>query len=258
MSSRLQVDVVHDAIRMSYGRISMSTRCRRAERWFAVEGGGSETGFRPVRRSIALVLVVAAGGAAVASTAFGDSPGAQPEIVESQPAIVIPLSLYVVRTEDDRLSSRRTTDELLEISDRIGEIWALAGIIFDPIEIAEITAPARAVIGLSLGDARPFLEQAGTTFDIPAPGLVNGFYIRNAGGVNGFMPFGTRVFFVDDSPTVHDQRVSSHEVGHIFGLSHDLEDPGRLMFSGTNGMTLTLDERVTARGVASELLDDLR
>jgi hypothetical protein len=52
---------------------------------------------------------------------------------------------------------------------------------------------------------------------------------------------------VIDEPSVFDRRVSSHEVGHMLGLHHVLDDPGRLLYSGTNGMSLTEDEATVAR-----------
>ena len=33
-----------------------------------------------------------------------------------------------------------------------------------------------------------------------------------------------------DEPTLLDERVSSHEIGHILGLVHARSDPSRLMF----------------------------
>jgi hypothetical protein len=87
------------------------------------------------------------------------------------------------------------------------------------------------------------------------PGLINGFYVARAAGVNGFTPTGSTVFFVVDEPSVHDERVSSHEIGHILGLRHAADDAGRLMFSGTNGMTLTGQEEDVARYGAEGLVD---
>ena len=59
---------------------------------------------------------------------------------------------------------------------------------------------------------------------------------------------------VIDEPTVFDHRVSSHEVGHILGIKHTGADRGRLLYSGTNGMTLTQEEITLSRYIAMELL----
>ena len=78
------------------------------------------------------------------------------------------------------------------------------------------------------------------------------------GGTNGIAPFGARAFFVTDQPSVHSDRVSSHEIGHILGLYHTLADENRLMFPGTNGMLLTEEEIIVARYAAKGLLAGLR
>ena len=57
---------------------------------------------------------------------------------------------------------------------------------------------------------------------------------------------------------MHDERVSSHEIGHILGLRHANDDAGRLMFSGTNGMSLTVQEIEVARYGAEGLVDGTR
>ena len=107
--------------------------------------------------------------------------------------------------------------------------------------VARIDAPTPVSNDLALGDTAAFLQSAGN-LTIPEPATINGFYVNQIGTANGVAPFGARIFFVADNPTVNDERVSSHEVGHILGLHHDLEDDGHLMFSGTNGTQLTDDE----------------
>ena len=61
-----------------------------------------------------------------------------------------------------------------------------------------------------------------------------------------------------DAPSVHDERVTSHEIGHILALHHVLDDPGRLMFSGTNGTALSEEEVIVARYAADGLLKRVR
>lgn len=185
------------------------------------------------------------------------------ETGEERNQISIPLSLFVVHDEDgpseQGISSRRTEADLEGIASDMAAIWAQANITFDPVVITTIVVPAAALVGIVRNlDTQAFFDGAGTDFDIPNLSAVNGFYVRAAGLVNGFAPSGSRVFFVVDEPSVHDERVSSHEVGHIFGLHHQLEDASTLMFSGTNGTTLTPEEQTVSRYFAQGVLDGLR
>ena len=176
--------------------------------------------------------------------------------------LVIPISLYVVVVEGDvesEYSSQRTPEELIEILDNANEIWAQANIQLELVNAETIEVPLAVILGLSLyRDLDPFLEQVGTEFRVPQPGLINGFYMRDIGGANGLTPFNSRLFFVMDEPSVFDERVTSHEVGHILGLHHTLSDQNRLIYPGTNGLILSEEEITVARYVAKGVLAGLR
>jgi hypothetical protein len=183
---------------------------------------------------------------------------------ESTPAnIELPLSLYIVDEADggtrSGLSSQRDVDSLATILKDMQIIWDQAGITLITTTITRIAASTEALTSLSLGDTAAFLNDvySGAT-EVPNPGAINGFYVRDLGTINGVAPFGTRVFFVADEPSVHDERVSSHEIGHILGLHHARDDSGRLMFSGTNGMELVEAEIGTARYTAEGIIDGSR
>ena len=177
--------------------------------------------------------------------------------------IRLSLSLYIVDEAEgpgsSDLSSRRDADSMDQVARKMQAIWDQAGIEFVDTSIARIIAPSDALIDLGHGDTAAFLRGVYEgNIEVPDPGAVNGFYVRSLGRINGLTPVGTRVFFVTDEPSVHDERVSSHEIGHILGLHHEIVDSGHLMFSGTNGVELAGDEIGTARYVAQGIIDGLR
>jgi len=215
------------------------------------------------------LFVLVLGLFATACSAAATQPSAEPsttpladDLSPTEETIALPLSLYVLIDADEQGDSSRSSvrdpAELEEIADRMGEIWAPAGIVFDPVNVATLKVPAAALIDLDRLEARTFLAAAGVEFDVPDPGVLNGFYVAQLGRVNGFAPNGSRTFYVTDRPSVHDERVSSHEVGHLLGLHHALDDTGRLMFGGTNGMALTDEEITVARYFANGILDAVR
>jgi len=178
-------------------------------------------------------------------------------------SIELSMSLYVVDEAgtggDSALSSDRTASELAEIAGAMQTIWAQAGIDLVVATTTRIEVPAAVLRDLAEGDTSSFFDAATAgALAIPNAGSLLGFYVKRIGTANGLTPLGTRVFFVTDDPSVNDERVSSHEIGHILGLNHTLDDSARLMFSGTNGTELTGEESVVARYGARGILDGVR
>lgn len=177
---------------------------------------------------------------------------------EPRPTIILPISVYIVDDVSGSLNSNRDAEEIAAIYEQVNDIWAQAGIVIDVSTIQRLTLPDAVVQSIVRGDFRPFFAGIEDEFTIPEPSQLNGFYASDIGGPNGIVPFSADLFFVTDEPSVHDERVTSHEIGHILGLHHTLTDSDRLMFSGTNGMTLTEEEIIVARYVAQGLLDHVR
>jgi hypothetical protein len=206
---------------------------------------------------LTLTLLMALAGGSVTVVAASHDPE-----VASEP-IRLSVSLYIVDEPEastpSTLSSGRDVESLEMVFERMQAIWEPAGIELVIGSIARVAAPADALADLGRGDTATFLGGLyDGSIEVPDPSAVNGFYVRSLGGINGVAPAGTRVFFVTDEPSVHDERVSSHEIGHIFGLHHEPEDSDQLMFSGTNGMELADDEIAVSRYVARGMLDGLR
>ena len=177
----------------------------------------------------------------------------------TQPApIILPLTAYILDDSAGEHSSQRTAEQLQEVYEKVNAIWAPSGIIIDLQAIHRVPVPPTYLTAVADSDFERFFSGINRDFTLPEPSLLNAFYAGDIGGPNGITPFGTRTFFVTDFPTVHHERVTSHEIGHILGLHHVLDNSGRLMFSGTNGMALNEEEIAVARYAAKGLLEGVR
>ena len=213
-----------------------------------------------------LVLGVAA---LIGCTVAGDSvptqepPTATPEAVEvPREVITLTISLFLLvddnEEHDPEISTHRTEADLRKILDGMNDIWSQADIRLELETVDTVEVPEPILQGMIAGDLRPFFSEAGAIINLPQTSTINGFYLRRVGVPNGINPFRSRTYFVIDEPSVFDRRVSSHEVGHMLGLHHVLGDAGRLLFSGTNGMTPTEDEAIVARYFARGILQGVR
>ena len=207
-----------------------------------------------VRLLIPFLLLLAACSPAVS--------GVQPDQGPERDAVTMSVSLHVVLSEEGAASpssSQRSTQELEDIFSRMQIIWNQAGIDLTLESTSAITASESVLQDLAGGDTRSFFDAAGAgVIAIPDHGTILGFYVKEIGSANGLTPLGTRAYFVADDPSVNDERVSSHEIGHILGLSHTLNDASRLMYSGTNGTDITREESVVARYGAAAILEGVR
>ncbi len=185
------------------------------------------------------------------------SPTSIPTMVSKEP-ITLTISIYILDDTSGQLSSNRSGEQLEGIYERVNEIWEQADIVLEVQHVERVSVPPIYLQAIALRDFQRFFDGVGTDIQLTEPGLINAFYARDIGGPNGINPFGSRVFFVTDEPSVHHERVTSHEIGHILGLHHVLDDPNRLMFSGTNGMMLSEEEVTVTRYTAQGLLDGVR
>ncbi len=212
--------------------------------------------------SVLALAAVACGSDAESPPAAGDQvlPGAVAQL--DRKTISLGISMYLLvdaaAAPGQAVSTSRSEDDLREILAGMNEIWSQADIRLTLENIGMVEVPLPLLRRVASRDFDPFFSSIGGAVVLPGASDLNAFFTRNLSGANGVTPLASHSFFVIDDPSVHDRRVSSHEVGHILGLHHVLGDSGRLLFSGTNGMTLTTEEQEVARYAAQGIIDRVR
>lgn len=181
---------------------------------------------------------------------------------ESVRNFILPISMYLLVDDIDDpnpdISTSRTESDLRQIWLDVSDIWSQANIVIDLKYAGYVEVPTDILEDIIMGDFQSFFDAINDgTIEIPDISLFNGFYAKKIGLPNG-ISLSNRVFLVQDNPTVLVERTTSHEIGHLLGLHHELEDEERLMYSGTNGMNLTEEEIIVSRYIANGFLMGLR
>jgi len=182
---------------------------------------------------------------------------------EQAPAtLTLSLSMYLIVNDidnpDPELSTARTEEDLRDIHIKMNDIWSQATIELDLQYVGYLVVPEAILTDIFDRKFSSFFQAVGEgDILIDNASQLNGFYIKDIGGPNGIM-LSNQVYFVNDNPTVNDERVSSHEVGHMLGLHHQLYDPDQLMYSGTNGTNLNEVEITVARYFATGYITRVR
>lgn len=186
--------------------------------------------------------------------------------------IGLPISLYIVETTI--FVPSLTVPSLTEILEAVNAIWAQADIQFTAKVKEAITLPSLRYSNDSWKDC--VMDEAINRLQYDEA-IISGSYTKWGKDTNnGFsLPrakFGYKALYVvkdkpelvpvpNDIPLSTDDtvaRVSGYELGHILGLNRfrsPESEEDRLMFSGSNGIRLTLDEISTARAKAQWLLN---
>jgi len=181
-------------------------------------------------------------------------PKVHSEDIDQLSKLTVPISVYILADQDGIYSSERSKDEIISIFEKVNEIWSQAAIKINVRYIHRTELSHEIIKAFIEGNYKPFLNGINRKFYLKNHSIINAFYSKRIGGPNGRALTRYGFFLVTDTPSVHDQRVTSHEIGHLLGLGHEPYNRKRLMYSGTNGIQLTTKDINTARKNAAKIL----
>ncbi len=199
------------------------------------------------------LMAVASGGLIFDQSALGQGRG---NAFAFGDYLVAPVRVHLLAAKQcDAIQTTLLETDITRILEKVNGVWAQAGLHFYVESIVREEAnhqesyrlAARGEDHSQLPELRPPGSKATNMFHI--------YYLKEM-GVNGiFFPDGMFVKDTASLRTVADgldeplPRVTSHELGHAFGLSHR-QDTTNLMASGTTGAWLNEEEITQARAAA--------
>jgi len=160
-----------------------------------------------------------------------------------QNAIIVPIDVYIIKFNDNELSSKRDEENINLLFGNVNKIWNQANISAGITKIEFLTIDDSSIYS-STERLHSYVIQS-ENYD---KNKINAYFVETLHGSNGIALPGN-VIMVADRTSVFDFRATSHEIGHILGLQH-VGPINRLLASGVNGFEITDEEINIARSNA--------
>jgi hypothetical protein len=167
--------------------------------------------------------------------------------------LILPVRVHRLRCKDaEALDCRLKDDDVRRVFGKANRIWNKAGLAL----AIESIAGENAVLPAGFDEARLEDFRATRPADSHPAGMIHVYYVHRLPTNGVFM--GRDAIFVKDTAALRPvkggvdeplPRVTSHEIGHAFGLPHR-QDTINLMASGTTGWSVNDDEIDLVRGWA--------
>jgi len=157
--------------------------------------------------------------------------------------ISVPIDVYIIKYENEELSSQRDQENIIDVFENVNILWSQANIIVD-IENIEVIIVKEDIYNNNFNKLLIYVAEMGHYDE----NNINAYFANTLHGSNGIAFPGNRIMIADRT-SVYDFRATSHEIGHVLGLSH-VNPTHRLMARGVNGFDLNEQEISVARNNA--------
>jgi len=205
------------------------------------------------KRFLSALLVLAGSELIFVQSALGQAPG---NVFAFGDYLVAPVRVHLLSAkEGDAIQTTLLETDITRILGKVNGVWAQAGLHFylESVVCEEASHPEIYGAKATGVDPSELLELRPT--GSKATNVVHIYYLKKM-PMNGI--FFPEAIFVKDTASLRNvaggldeplPRVTSHELGHAFGLPHR-QDTNNLMASGTTGAWLNEEEIKLARGSA--------